>query len=227
SDAEDAATGVRAVLRVVCETVGMGCGRFFKLDEAAGVLRFHDGWCLPQPAYERFLENSRRLAFRPGEGLAGIIWQTGEAIWSSDTSRDSRVLGKSLAQNSDIRAAFAFAVRSEGKVIGVLSFSGQTAREPDARLLQAASIIGSQTGQFLQRKLAEQALAASEARFRAIFERSSAGMAISDAEGNYLSVNAAFARFFGYSADEIVGKLKVADLRSSDDSEGATLYRNL
>ena len=227
SDAEDAATGVRAVLRVVCESVGMGCGRFFKLDEAAGVLRFHDGWCLPQAAYERFLQNSRRLVFHPGEGLAGIIWETGEPIWSSDTSRDSRVLGKSLAQNSDIRAAFAFAVRSEGKVLGVLSFSGQIPREPDDRLLQAARVIGSQTGQFLQRKLAEQALAASEARFRAIFERASAGMAITDTDGVYLSVNPAFARFFGYSVDEIVGRLKVDDLRSAGDAEGAALYRQL
>ncbi len=227
SGAEDAAAGVREILRVVCESVGMGCGRFFKLDEAAGVLRFHDGWCLPQPAYQRFLENSRHLAFRPGEGLAGIIWQTGEPIWSSDTSRDQRVLGKSLAMNSDIRAAFAFAVRSEGKVLGVLSFSGQSAREPDERLLQAASVIGSQAGQFLQRKQAEQALGASEARFRAIFERSSAGMAITDAHGTYLSVNAAFARFFGYSTDEIVGNLKVSDLRSPEDAEGAALYQRL
>jgi len=227
SDAEDAATGVRAVLRVVCEAVGMGCGRFFALDDANGVLRFDDGWCLPQPAYERFLENSRQLVFRPGEGLAGIIWQTGEPIWSPDTSLDPRVLGNSLAQNSDIRAAFAFAVQSEGRVLGVLSFSGQTPREPDDRLLQAARVIGSQTGQFLQRKLAEQALAASEVRFRAIFERSSAGMAITDTDGTYLSVNAAFARFFGYATDEIVGKLNVSDLRSAEDAEGAELYRRL
>jgi PAS domain S-box-containing protein len=168
SDAEDAASGVKAVLRVVCETVGMGCGRFFKLDEAAGVLRFHDGWCLPQATYERFLENSRQLVFRPGEGLAGIIWQTGEPIWSSDTSRDTRVLGKSLAQNSDIRNAFAFGVSSEGKIIGVLSFSGTTVREPDERLLQAARVIGSQIGQFLKRKQAEESLRDREQMFDAL-----------------------------------------------------------
>jgi PAS domain S-box-containing protein len=78
-----------------------------------------------------------------------------------------------------------------------------------------------------ERKRAEQALAASEARFRAIFERSSAGMAISDASGTYLSVNAAFARFFGCAAEDIVGKLKVSDLRYADDAEGAVLYQRL
>ena len=352
SEAEDAATGLRSVLQMVCETTGMSCGRYFKLDESAGVLRFHDGWCLP--AYKRYLEDSRGLAFRPGEGLAGIVWTTGEPVWSSDTSRDPRVLAKSLAQNYGIRGAFAFGVIAQGRVIGVVSFSGISVREPDERLLEAARVIGSQIGQFLQRKQAEQllraseerfrqtfenaasgiaqvdlygrftrvnrslcrilgrdaddlvgrtagefshaedrdvtdvarrrmqsgeidsehfekrylrtdgstvwvdltvalvrdtggkpeyeiavfdditerkraeqVLAATEARFRAIFERSSAGMAITDASGMYLSVNAAFARFFGYSVEEIVGKLKVSDLRSAEDAEGAVLYERL
>jgi PAS domain S-box-containing protein len=78
-----------------------------------------------------------------------------------------------------------------------------------------------------ERKRAEQALAATEARFRAVFERSSAGMAITDASGTYLSVNAAFARFFGYAVEDIVGKLKVSDLRAPDDTEGPVLYRRL
>jgi len=206
SDAEDATTGVRAVLRVVCEAVGMGCGRYFKLDETASVLRFHDGWCLPLPAYERFLDDSRSLAFRPGEGLAGIIWQTGEPIWSSDTSRDPRVLGKALAQNSDIRAAFAFPVRSAGKVLGVLSFSGQAAREPDDRLLQAARVIGSQTGQFLQRKRAELSLRASEERFRQTFELAASGVAHVDLQRRFLRVNRSLCRILGRSADELVGR---------------------
>jgi PAS domain S-box-containing protein len=83
------------------------------------------------------------------------------------------------------------------------------------------------TRNITERKRHVQALAASEARFRAIFERSSAGMAITDANGTYLSVNAAFARFFGYSVEDIVGKLKVSDLRSADDTEGAVLYQRL
>jgi len=77
------------------------------------------------------------------------------------------------------------------------------------------------------RKRALDALAESEARFRAIFERSNAGMAISDASGLYMAVNAAFARFFGYSAEELVGRLRVSDLRPPDDAEGDSYYHRL
>jgi PAS domain S-box-containing protein len=77
------------------------------------------------------------------------------------------------------------------------------------------------------RKRAQDALAESEARFRAIFERSNAGMAISDASGLYMAVNTAFARFFGYTAGELVGRLRVSDLRPPDDAEGDAYYHRL
>jgi len=41
-------------------------------------------------------------------------------------------------------------------VIGVLAFNSRKVREPDDRLLQAVNVIGSQIGQFLQRKQAEE-----------------------------------------------------------------------
>jgi PAS domain S-box-containing protein len=77
------------------------------------------------------------------------------------------------------------------------------------------------------RKRAQDALAESEARFRAIFERSNAGMAISDANGLYMAANAAFARFFGYPVEELVGKLRVKDLRTPDDADGDGYYLRL
>jgi diguanylate cyclase (GGDEF)-like protein len=62
---------------------------------------------------------------------------------------------------------------SENRIIGVLSFSSQSVREPDQRLLDASRVIGSQFGQFLRRKQAEESLRESEARFRRLTEMSS------------------------------------------------------
>jgi diguanylate cyclase (GGDEF)-like protein len=55
-----------------------------------------------------------------------------------------------------MHGTFIFPVVSEGKSIGVLSFHSAKVREPDERLLQAIGVIGSQIGQFLQRKQAEE-----------------------------------------------------------------------
>jgi len=110
---------------------------------------------------------------RPGEGLSGNVWQSGEPIWSQDTVHDPRVQHKTLWEGSGLRRGFAFAVVAEGSVIGVLTFSSQAVREPDQRLVQAARVIGSQIGQFLKRKQAEESQRESELRFRSLVQMSS------------------------------------------------------
>jgi diguanylate cyclase (GGDEF)-like protein/PAS domain S-box-containing protein len=169
--AEDAAGGVRNVLRVVCESEGFACGRYFRVE--GEVLRFQDAWSIPNPAILPFIERSRGFVFRSGEGLSGTVWQTGEAVWSPDVTRDPRVRDRKDWQGTGLRGGFAFAVVAEGRIIGVLNFSSLQPREPDQRLLAASRVIGSQTGQFVQRKQAEASLRESEARFRALTQMSS------------------------------------------------------
>jgi PAS domain-containing protein len=79
--------------------------------------------------------------------------------------------GLGLAQSTlrSGRDTFAFAVTAEGRAaLGVLSFTSRKVREPDARLLQTARIVGSQIGQFMQRKQAEEEVRESEERFRSL-----------------------------------------------------------
>src|SRR5256886_9796416 len=56
---------VRAVIRAVCEVEGWACGRYFRSDEASGVLRFQDAWCVADPVVRQFVERSRTIALRP------------------------------------------------------------------------------------------------------------------------------------------------------------------
>ncbi len=172
ADAADAAGGLKAVLRSFCEAEGWACGRYFEVDTAAGVLRFREAWCIADAVMRDFVERSRALAFRPGEGLAGLAWQSAEPIWSSDTRADPRVHATQLLIGTNIRGAFVFTAGAAGKVLGVVSFTSQSVREPDERLRQAALVIGRQIGQFVQRKQAEEAVRESEARFRSLTQMS-------------------------------------------------------
>jgi len=168
--AEDASSGVRTVLQAVCQAERWACGRYFRVEEDE--LRFQSGWFVPESGFEDFVEKSRTVTYRAGEGIAGLAWSTGEPVWTSDVQADARTKNKALAGHSGIRGVFAFPVLSEGRTIGVLSFSSPLVHQPDKRLLQALRIIGSQVGQFLQRKQAEQALRESEERFRSLTQMS-------------------------------------------------------
>ncbi|MFN2495854.1 MAG: putative bifunctional diguanylate cyclase/phosphodiesterase [Pseudonocardiaceae bacterium] len=69
----------------------------------------------------------------------------------------------------------------------------------------------------LARMQAEEALAASEARFRAMFIQAAVGIGIADLEGNILDVNPALLRMFGYSREQFRA-LNVASLAHPDDA---------
>ncbi|HLB17060.1 MAG TPA: EAL domain-containing protein [Burkholderiales bacterium] len=158
AEADSSAVGLEAVIRAICEAEGWECGRYFSLDESAGVMRFSAAWSVPGAAMERFIAGSRELAFAPGIGLVGRVWQSGEPLWVVDVGKEPGVSAKTLARDAGIHGALVFPVRSEGKTVGVLAINSKV-REPDERLLQAMRAIGSQVGQFLQRRQAEGRLA--------------------------------------------------------------------
>ena len=171
ASAEDRASGLKAVILALCESESWDAGRYFRVDET-GALRFVDGWCVTEPGIDRFVERSRQ------------VWQSGKAVWSGDIPRPP----KTLADLDAAQGTFAFAVVSEGRPIGVLAFSGHAVRSPDERLQQAARVTGSQVGQFLQRKQAEEARRESEARFRSLTQMSSDFFWETDAQHRFVSI---------------------------------------
>ncbi len=168
AEADSVADAQKAVIRAVCETLNWECGRYFHLDEKAGVLRLAESWGVPGKAVERFIAGSRNITYAPGVGLAGQAWQSAQPLWASDITKDSRVAQSTLARETGMHGAFVFPVSSEGKVIGVLAFNSREVRDPEERLLQAIRVVGSQIGQFVRRKQAEEGVRESEERFRGL-----------------------------------------------------------
>ncbi|MDQ2869313.1 MAG: EAL domain-containing protein, partial [Acidobacteriota bacterium] len=73
-----------------------------------------------------------------------------------------------------------------------------------------------------ERKRAEDALRASETRYRTLFERNLAGVYRTTLEGRILDCNDSFARMFGYdSREEVLGQPAWDFYRSSEDREAA------
>jgi len=56
AQAEDGASGLKEVIRAVCDAENWACGRYFRLDETTGVLHFQDAWCVPEPRFQEFVE---------------------------------------------------------------------------------------------------------------------------------------------------------------------------
>jgi len=75
-EADSVSPGLKAVIRVVCEALDWDCGRFFRVDEEAEVLRFDEFWTKPGPKFDLYIEGSRKVTYEPGVGLLGTTWKT-------------------------------------------------------------------------------------------------------------------------------------------------------
>ncbi len=71
------------------------------------------------------------------------------------------------------------------------------------------------------RKLAEEAVRTSEARYRALFEHAPDGILIADAQSHYLDANASICRMLGYARDELIG-MHAADIVRPEEAEHIT-----
>jgi signal transduction histidine kinase/ActR/RegA family two-component response regulator len=160
ADADSASAALLSVIQAVCETEGWDCGRFFRVDEHAKVLRFAEGWGIPDPAVQRFLERSRDLVYQPGTGMSGLAWQKGEPLWTKDVVNDPRSSKEGVkkvgSREIGIHGVFVFPIISAGEAIGVLNFASRRPREPEEQLLQAIATIGAQIGQFVRRRQADE-----------------------------------------------------------------------
>jgi hypothetical protein len=98
---------------------------------------------------------SRVMTLARGIGLPGRVWKSGESTWIQDVVEDANFPRSRAALQEHLHGAFAFPVRWDSTVLGVLEFFSREIRKPDEDLLQMFTAIGSQIGQFTERKRAE------------------------------------------------------------------------
>jgi PAS domain S-box-containing protein len=187
----------------IMDVVNVDVVLIFLIDEEAGELALH--------AYrgisDSFVQSVGSLKL--GEGLNGMVAQTGELAFIKDASKDPR-LTKMAVREEGIRSQVIVPLKSKGKVMGTLSVAMRRYRQfrPDEGELLAA--IGNQIGVAVENarlyeqehKVAEQ-LRESEERYRELFQNAHDAIWVHDMDGDIVSVNAAAARLTGYEVDEL------------------------
>ena len=149
---------VPRILQTVCETLGWDVGDFWRLEPEARLLRCLNIWDCRVGGFPKFKTMTRERTFAPGVGLPGCIWSSLKPAWISDVTKDNNFLRAPVAITEGLHGAFGFPISFRKRFLGVMEFFSLESREPDEDLLKIFGSIGSQIGQFIQRKKAEGAL---------------------------------------------------------------------
>ena len=155
------ADAIPRVIQTICEATGWLCGARWEADQGSGLLECREYWGVDTPEIREFLSTraNRVMNFdQASAGFAHRAYRAGQPFWISDIARENDLNRASLVAGVGLRGAFAFPVRLEAELLGVVEFFHRDARAPDAALIRVANAIGSQIGQFIQRKRAEQNL---------------------------------------------------------------------
>jgi PAS domain S-box-containing protein len=153
------------ILRAMGECLGWDVGALWRVAREAQALRCVELWheaSIEVPEFERV---SREFTFVPGLGLPGRVWSSLEPEYIPDVVPDENFPRVSIAEREGLHAAFGFPILLGGEVLGVIEFFSREIRQPDQELLNMLATIGSQIGQFIERRRAEAEVRASERRY--------------------------------------------------------------
>lgn len=147
---------LRGCLDRICAHTGWPVGHvYLRRGEAEDRLAPSTIWHLSDPErFESFTRLTEATYLAPGEGLPGRVLAAGKPVWIPDVSVDPNFPRAPAARESGLKAAFAFPVLVGAEIEAVLEFFSADALEPDPRLLEVMSHVGTQLGRVIERERA-------------------------------------------------------------------------
>jgi len=195
-EAADLDSALAVALEQVCVFTGWEYGEAWMPNAQGQLLERAFTWDSGGVARE-FRARSEGRAFSQGEGLPGRVWSSRQTLWLRDVTFLARACG--------LRAAVAIPVLTHDEVVAVLTFYMRARRKEDAGLLALVSVVAAQLGSVIQRKRTEEALRASEEKFRAVAETASDAIVVADSRGDVTYFNTGAERTFDLPAGQAVG----------------------
>jgi len=158
AEAPTLASATPRILRAICESLDWSVGAIWRVEQTEKLLRCVETWHAPSAQVREFDRTTHSQRLAPGVGLPGRVWLQSQPAWIEDVTRDPNFPRASIAAAEGLHSAFGFPILLGAEVLGVLEFFSHQIQQPDRRLLEMMSAIGSQIGQFIERREAEDAL---------------------------------------------------------------------
>ncbi|HYC43073.1 MAG TPA: EAL domain-containing protein [Noviherbaspirillum sp.] len=208
ADATSLSQAASPLLEAICENFGWEIGELWDVDEDADTFRRTQAWESPAIAPTEFVAVAKNKTGSASKGLSGRIVRSQQPLWVPDVTTEPAFLRQREAAQLGLRGSFAFPVLLGNKVVGVMAFFSRETRMPDVEMIGMMQVIGSQIGQFIQRKRAEQAMIRSEERFRSLTDLSSDWYWEQDENFRFTVMSEGVARVGGMVPEHLIGKTR-------------------
>lgn len=225
NESKDLNEAMEISLKKICEATGWNYGEAWVLGKDRKSQVCSPVWYSKDNSMEKFRRRSEQCVFQSGTGLPGRVWSSKKPEWLPDVSKISEQIYPRVtdAKECGIRAGLGVPIISNDEVLAVLVFLMSKQQKKDKALVDIVSAVATQLGTVIERKLAQDTIRVSEAKYRNIFENAAEGIFQTSIDGRILTANPACIRILGYSsAEELIGG--VADVRKLYAEPGRRLH---
>jgi signal transduction histidine kinase len=154
TEAESVPAGLAGALGTLCGALGWPIGHVYQRAQAdSPLLVSSEVWHLAEPQhFAAFQELTRRISFRPGQGLVGQVLAQRRPGLSADVANDRRFLRRRAAQAEGVHAWLAFPVIADGQVIAVCELFSSERVSFDHSLTGMLACAGCALGRLYERE---------------------------------------------------------------------------
>lgn len=203
---ESLASATPKLLATIGQQLGWDLGALWTVRPRSDTIVCVEAWAIQGIDARGFNAATRQAAYTRDEGIPGRVWASGRTEWVEDVGQDPTFTRGETATGLGIGGAVAFPISSSSGILGVIEFFTLSPREPDEKMLDLMDTLGAQIGDYVERRLAEEAVLESEARKTAVLQSALDCVVTMDQNGAILEFNPAAERTFGYRADEAIGR---------------------
>ena len=193
---------LQEIVDAAIEITAADMGNIQLFDPESGTLRIVASRGLGLPFLEFF------QTVHAGHGTCGGATHNGDRVVVEDVIASPMFAGTPLLDiylASGIRAVQSTPlIGRSGQLVGVLSTDYRVPRRPADRDLSVLDTLARQAADWIEGTQAEEALRASEGRFRGTFENAAVGIANTDRQGGFLRVNDKLCDIVGYAREELL-----------------------
>ncbi len=206
ADAQTLGEASSRLLAAIGIQMGYDMGELWRVDPETANLDLVEYWHSDVLSDEDAEQFSVGFRLEYGDGLPGAVWETNDVVLIPDMAKSTSEFKRARrSAELGMRSAFAVPINFNEEVIAVMDFSSREQRLPDADTIQVFRALGTQIGNFMARKRAEESADRLRRQTQLILESAGEGIIGIDTRYRVTFVNAAAERMLGYRTGEIVG----------------------
>jgi two-component system CheB/CheR fusion protein len=146
------------IIRTIAASGNWIAGSIWLCENDCVTLHCATTWHAGGQHLEKFEQVTLATPLPNAVGLPGRVVSSHKPVWISDVTRDDNFPRAAAAAEARLHGAFAFPLRAQGKIVGVLELFSPQIAHPDEDVIQMVEALGSQIGLFIQRQQIEEEL---------------------------------------------------------------------